>query len=370
MKSPPPPSPSSLHKRRRAFQAKYFTSPTSPIAAIRFINQLDFYLYQAQGVESKVIEKLPAALHNDLQLAWFNKLKTSVSPRPLTLHDLRLALLSDFGVDPPTTRLLLSRYETGNLPYLRSQSFKVTMNYLDEIESLKTDVSSLRLQGEEERRELAEKWKRILHKTQSKQRVELEEEKKRREGLEREVQDLRLAVKGLTIMLGEQPEEQTNRRLEMAWEEFKDTVESAQKGFEKAVDKCVKDSKIPPNKRMKESYRRPETMLDGRLEGMESLRVEITHSESTTAVGSEQGPGSPAGHGSPRSSAGTSYVSCEGSPQKHHVALRQRVNNTPTRVRGKFRPLSVNHNRPKSRMGMVHMDVMDRQDTPALSVDD
>lgn len=70
MKSPPPPSPSSLHKRRRAFQAKYFTSPTSPIAAIRFINQLDFYLYQAQGVESKVIEKLPAALHNDLQLAW------------------------------------------------------------------------------------------------------------------------------------------------------------------------------------------------------------------------------------------------------------------------------------------------------------
>jgi hypothetical protein len=241
------------------------------------------------------------------------------------------------------------------------------MNYMDEIESLKSEISTLRLQGEEERRELAEKWKRILQKTQSKQRVELEEEKRKREGLDREVQDLRLAVKGLTIMLGEQPEEQTNRRLEKAWEEFKDTVENAQKGFEKVVDKCVKDSKIPAHKRMKESYRRPETLLDG-LEGME--RVETTHSESTTAVGSEQGPGSPPGPGSPRSSAGTSYVSCEGSPQKHHPALRQRVNNTPTRVRGKFRPLSVNHNRPKSRMGMIHMDVMDRQDTPALSVDD
>ncbi|KAI5820424.1 hypothetical protein BZA77DRAFT_349151 [Pyronema omphalodes] len=391
MKSPPPPSPSSPHRRRRPFLAKYFTSPTSPIAAIRFINQLDFYLYQAQGVESKVIEKLPATLQNELQLAWFNKLKTSVSPRQLTLHDLRLALLSDFGVDSQTTKLILSRYESGHPLYLRSQSFKVIMNYMDEIDSLKSELQTHRLQGEEQRRELAEKWKRILHKTQTKQRMELEEEKKKVKDLESEICDLRLAVKGLTVMLGEKSEDRLGIRIEKAWEEFKDTVEIAKKGFESVVGDCVREGKVPDHRRLKESYRRPDTLLDGldglegiegmkgmdglkRMKGIEAIEtwetLERNHSESTTAVGSEQGPGSPQGAVSPRSSTGTSYVSCEGSPQKHHVALRQRVNNTPTRVRGKFRPLSVNYNRPKSRISMIHMDVMDRQDTPALSVDD
>lgn len=84
----PSPSPLSAHKRSPSASSasaakrscgKHYTSPASPIAALRFIDQIDFYLWQAAGNEAAVLEQLPATLANDLQVAW------STPPPPLII---------------------------------------------------------------------------------------------------------------------------------------------------------------------------------------------------------------------------------------------------------------------------------------------
>jgi hypothetical protein len=221
MNSKPLLTPKNLKRR----SPQYSTSPDAPIQALRFIDEIDSYLWQASGNEEMVLENIPATLTKDLQIAWYRKLIASVSPRKLTIHDLREALLKDFDVDPKTQKQVLARYSGGHgeakggMIYLRSQPFKLVMNYIDEIEQLKEQLKARDKQAVEERETTETKWKSILSKMEICHSNNLNEKHAIIKGLRNQVEELKMTVKGLTVMLGE-PDYSAKRNLEKAFEAF------------------------------------------------------------------------------------------------------------------------------------------------------
>ena len=193
----------------------------------------------------------------------YNKLKASVHPRPLTIGVLRRALLHDFGVDAQTQRRVLSRYDgaaagsgggsssNGETAYLRSQTFKTVMHYLDEIAAAKVDLA----QAAADRATSAAKWKRVLTKAQLAHRQELARQQRRIDELLAEVDDLRLAVKGLTCMLscssaavpGELRAGGSGREgLEKAFERFQAEIEDSAARFQLVLVRAVVSAGLLP----------------------------------------------------------------------------------------------------------------------------
>lgn len=219
-------APSPTRSKRSSTISKrsiHSTSPQSPIQALRFIDQLDFYLWQSSGNESVVLDSiLPTTLHTESQVAWYRKLVSSAAPRKLTLSDIRRALLKDFGVDSKTTRKVLTRYNDED--YLRSQSFKLVMNYIDEIEGLKERIEK------EDTAKILARWKRVLAKTEAKNAAAIREKEKEVAGLKRTVLELETAVRGLTSILGF-PEEERGTLTERAFERYQEEVGDAAERF-------------------------------------------------------------------------------------------------------------------------------------------
>lgn len=191
----------------------------------------------------------------------YNKLKASVHPRPLTIGVLRRALLHDFGVDAQTQRRVLSRYDgaaagssggsssNGETAYLRSQTFKTVMHYLDEIAAAKVDLA----QAAVDRATSAAKWKRVLTKAQLAHRQDLARQQRRIDELLAEVDDLRLAVKGLTCMLscsgaaGELRAGGSGREgLEKAFERFQAEIEDSAARFRLVLVRAVVSAGLLP----------------------------------------------------------------------------------------------------------------------------
>ena len=182
----------------------------------------------------------------------YNELQASVHPRPLTIGMLRRALLHDFGVDAPTQRRVLSRYDGAvggrETAYLRSQTFKTVMHYLDEIAAAKADLA----QAAADRAAAAAKWKRVLTKAQLAHRQELARQQCRLDQLLAEVDDLRLAVKGLTCMLSCSGAESGaggsgREGLEEAFERFQAEIEDSAARFRLVLVRAVApDGLLPP----------------------------------------------------------------------------------------------------------------------------
>jgi hypothetical protein len=70
MKNNPQSSPFDYKSFGKQPQGQHYTSPLSPIPALRFIDQIDFYLWQASGDETIVLNKISGTLKNELQVAW------------------------------------------------------------------------------------------------------------------------------------------------------------------------------------------------------------------------------------------------------------------------------------------------------------
>lgn len=195
------------------------------VDALRFIDQIDFYLWQANNNEETVLFRIPSTLTNAQQVAWYNKLLTSISPRPLTLLDLRRALLTDFGVDAKTARTVLARYDDAG--YIRSQGFKLVMSYIDEIEAAKErEVKILADRDNADR-----KWKRVLVKAENRYKAELREKQRLVEALGRRVEELDLAVKGLTAIVVAKEE----RDIAAAWGKYEAELKAAGERFKEVI---------------------------------------------------------------------------------------------------------------------------------------
>jgi primosomal protein N' len=138
---------------------------------------------------------------------------------------------------------VLSRYEGGDLQYLKGQSFKLVMNYLDEIEALKEEAGKVKESGMREKEEAVTKWKRLVMKAQVKHKAEIEKETIVISGLKEEIEDLKLTVKGLTCMLGE-PELKRGQSLQKAYERHREEVQKSAERFKMVLMQAVTGMKI------------------------------------------------------------------------------------------------------------------------------
>jgi len=208
------------------------------VDALRFIDQLDFYLWQASGDEQTVLSRIPSTLTNAQQVAWYNKLLASVSPRPLTLLDLRQALLADFGVDVKTARAVLAR--AGDAGYIHSLSFRVVLSYIDEIEAGKEREAKLAA----DRDSAGRKWRRVLVKAEDRYKAELREKQKLVEALGRRIEELELAVKGLTAIIAAKE----GRDIAAAWARYESEEKAAREEFREVLS-AVWPTQISPRRR-------------------------------------------------------------------------------------------------------------------------
>ncbi|KAF8243972.1 hypothetical protein K440DRAFT_610891, partial [Wilcoxina mikolae CBS 423.85] len=158
------------------------------------------------------------------------------------------------------------------------------MNYIDEIEALKEEVGKVKEGGVREKEEAVAKWKRLVMKAQVKHKAEIEKEKKVVSGLKNEIEDLKLTVKGLTSMLGE-PELKRGHNLEKAFERYQDEVKRSGERFKMVLVQAVTDAQLRADKRLPDSYRRPETPTDAADQHI--------HSNNTAALAELQGAISP-----------------------------------------------------------------------------
>ncbi|KAI5784652.1 hypothetical protein EDC01DRAFT_729600 [Geopyxis carbonaria] len=233
--------------RRTPSSGSTLRSPNAPVHALRFIDQIDYYLWQASCDESAVLESIPSCFKTGPALNWYNNLVASKAPNKITVDSLRRALLEDFNVDAETKKVILSRYKSPdgtstNHGYYQSQSFKLVMSYLDEVENMKEQLKYRNRKAVEDRREidhLEAKWKKRYLNKEGKYLADIKEKDKKLYGLETKVSEMEETIKGLTVMLSKSPPI-TSHDIEVSCAKFQEELLGSYKRFK---DNILKKSK-------------------------------------------------------------------------------------------------------------------------------
>lgn len=165
---PPPGHPAVLSQTLKSYHSATGSSSTVSTAAIdilRFVDQIDCYLWQLSGDEDLVIEAVKECFSEPLARSWFVRLVDLKKPRKVSLNDLRAGLFRDFGVDG-WEDIMESRYGPGasrgeetqwaGAIYFHSQQFHLTLSYIDEVEKFK-DLLKFRNLGQMNAKDLMDK---------------------------------------------------------------------------------------------------------------------------------------------------------------------------------------------------------------------